>query len=429
MQVKKTNPSPTQAVLTVIADEAELAAIKAHVLTHFQSKVKVPGFRAGKVPAELLEKHVDAATLQSEFLEEAIEQLYVSAAREHQLRPVDRPQISVKKFVPFTTLEFEATVEVLDAVTLPDYTKIRKTKPTAGATDADVKEVIESLRARLGEKKDVSRTIQDGDQVFIDFKGVDAKTKDPIAGADGKDYPLTLGSNTFIPGFEPELVGLKAGEEKTFTITFPKDYGMAALQNRKVSFTVSIIKVQEVVLPKADDEFAAKAGPFKSLADLKADIKKQLAAEKQNKSDRDFESELVKEISGKSKLAIPQILIADQINRLWTDLQQNIVYRGMTIQEFLSAEGKTEEEYRNQVLQPQAEDRVKASLVLAEIAEKEKLDVTPEELEIRIQILKGQYQDAKMQAELDKPEARQDIAARLLTEKAVNKLVAHATGK
>ncbi len=428
MQVKKTNSSPTNVTLTVIADEKELSPIKEHVLTHFKDRVKVPGFRAGKVPTEILEKNISPSSLQTEFLEEAIEQLYVTAAKSEDLRPVDRPQIALKKFVPYTLLEFEAQVEILGEVKLPDYKNIKMKKPDAKVTESDVKEVIESLRQRLAEKKDVSRAVKDGDQAFIDFKGVDAKTKDPISGADGKDYPLVIGSGTFIPGFEPEIIGMKAGDEKTFTITFPKDYGVKALQNRKVEFTVSVTKVQEVKLPKLDDAFAAKSGPVKTLADLKADIKKQLGHEKQHQVDRDFESELVKNISDKSKLEIPEILISDQVTRLWTDLQQNIMYRGQTIKEFLEAEDKTEEEYREDVLKPQAIDRVKASLVLAEIAEKEKLEVTPEELEIRMQMLKAQYQDAGMQEELEKPETRRDIAARLLTEKTVNKLVQYATG-
>src|SRR5690606_22216180 len=139
------------------------------------------------------------------------------------------------------------------------------------------------------------------------------------------------------------------------------------------------------------------------------------------------ESELVKKISDKSKLEIPGVLINDQVARLWTDLQQNVMYRGQTIQEFLEAEGKTKEQYREDILKPQATDRVKASLVLAEIAEVEGLEVTPEELEIRMQLLKSQYQDAQMQVELEKPETRRDIAARLLTEKTVNKLVEYAS--
>lgn len=427
MHVKKSNQSPTKVSLTVVANEKELSLIKSNLLARFQHKIKVPGFRAGKIPPEIVEKHADPAVLQTEFLEDAVEQLYVAAVNEERVRPVDQPQITIKKFVPFSVLEFEAVIEALGEVKLPDYKKISKKKPSANVTAEDVKEVLESLRTRMAEKKDVDRAAKDGDQVFIDFKGVDAKTGESIGGADGKNHPLIIGSNTFIPGFEPEIIGLKAGEEKTFTITFPKDYGMPALQKRKVTFTVSVTKVQEVDKPKLDDSFASKSGPFKTLAELKADIKRQLGQEKQYKTDRDFESELIKEISDKSKVDIPEVLINDQVARLWTELQQNVMYRGQTIQEFLEMADKTEEVYRNDILKPQAEDRVKASLVLAEIAEQEKLEVTPEELEIRMQMYKRQYKDSQMQAELDKPEARRDIAARLLTEKTVNKLVKYAT--
>lgn len=427
MQVKKTEESPTKVKITVVAEAKDLSPLKDHVLSHFQDRVKVPGFRAGKVPTAVLEKHVSPQALQAEFIEEAANQLYQSALNELKLRPVSQPEVSLKKFVPYTLLEFEATTEVVGEIKLPDYTKIKKTKTEEKVTDKDVQEVIKSLQTRLSDKKDVSRASKDGDQVWIDFAGVDAKTKKSIKGADGKDYPLVLGSNTFIPGFEPNLVGLKAGEEKTFTITFPKDYGVSALASKKVTFTVTVIKVQEVVEPKVDDAFAAKAGPFKTVADLKSDIKDQLGAEKQHKADRDFESDLIRTISSKSKVAIPDVLINDQVERLLHELRQNLTYRGQTMQEFLEAEGKTEEEYRKEVLKPQAEERVKASLILAEVAEKEKLSVTPEELEARLKSLKEQYSDPQMQAELQKPEGQRDIAARILTQKTVDKLVAYAT--
>lgn len=429
MQVKITHPTKTQAVLTVIAGDKELAPIKSHVLTHFKDRVKVPGFRAGKIPAEILEKNIDPNVLQTEFLEDAIEQLYVAAAQGEKIRPVDRPKIDIKKFVPYSTLEFEATVDVIGEIKLPDYKKIKKSKPEVKVTAEDVNDVLKSLQSRLADKKDVTRAAKDGDQVFIDFSGVDAKTKEKINGADGQNYPLVIGSGTFIPGFEPELIGLKADETKTFTVTFPKDYGVAALKSRKVEFTVTVIKVQEVIEPKLDDQFAAKAGPFKTLKDLKDDIKKQLANEKQTKANQDFESELVKQISDKSKVEIPEVLVNDQVERLLNEIRQNVAYRGQTIKEFFELEGKTEEQYRDEILKPQAYDRVKASLVLAEIAEQEKLDVTAEELETRMQSLKGQYQDPQMQEELNKPEARRDIAARLLTEKTVKKLTDYATTK
>ncbi|MDB5186354.1 MAG: Trigger factor [Candidatus Saccharibacteria bacterium] len=428
MQVKKTVKSETEVVLLVTADASDLTPLKAHVLGHFKDKVKLAGFRQGKAPLDLVEKNIDQQEFQAQFIDEALNHLYPQAAQSENLRPVDSPQVTLKKFVPFTELEFEATVPVLGEVKLADYKKVKKTKKDVEISEKDVTEVIESLQKRLSEKKDVDRASKDGDQVWIDFKGVDEKGES-VKGADGKDYPLVLGSKTFIPGFEENLVGLKAGDEKTFTLTFPKDYGVAALANRNVTFTATVTKVQEVLDPKVDDEFAAKAGPFKTVKELKDDIKKQLVGERQYQADRDFESEIVKEIAEKSSVTIPQVLIDEQVERLLRDLQQNLMYRGMTYQEFLEAEGKTEEEYKKDVLAPQAEERVKAGLILAEIADKENVQVTPEELEIRLMVLKGQYPDEGMQAELDKPENRREIAARMVTEKTVNKLVEYATSK
>lgn len=426
MQVNKTKSTDNHVTFTVVASEKELEAMKDHVLTHFQSRVKVAGFRAGKVPAGVLEKNIDPNTLQTEFLQEAVEQMYVQAVSELNLRTLEQPKINIKKFVPFTALEFEVEVAVVGEIKLADYKSIKKSAPTVSLTDKDVDEVIESLKVRLAEKKDVSREAKTGDQVWIDFVGVDDKGQ-PVNGADGKDYPLLLGSKTFIPGFEDNLVGVKAGDEKTFELTFPKDYGVKAIANKKVKFTANVTKVQEVVEPKVDDEFAAKAGPFKTLKELKEDIKKQLSHERQHQATQNFEGELIKEISDKSKLTVPEVMIDDQLETMLRDLQQNLAYRGQTFQEFLEAENKTEEQFRQDVLKPQATDRVRASLVLSEIAELEKLEVTPEELEVRMQILKSQYQDPQMQEELSKPEARRDIAARILTEKTLQKLVNYAT--
>lgn len=427
MQVKITHPTTTEANLTVITTQAELNAIKTHVIGHYQGKVKVPGFRAGNVPLTILEKHVDSNQLQTDFLEEGIQQLFSQAVTAHNLRPVGQPEISITKFVPFTTLEFEAKMPVISEVKLADYTKFKKDRPIIKLTAEDVNEVIESLRERLAERIDVDRAAKDGDQVYIDFKGVNAKGE-PVNGADGKDYPLVLGSNSFIPGFEDSVVGMKANDEKTFTLTFPADYGVKALANKKVTFTVNVSKVQAIKKPKVDDTFAVKVGPFKDLKDLKTDIKTQVTAERQRESDAKFQSELVDEIAAKSKVDIPKLLIDDQIERMEQDERQNLTYRGQTWEEHLAEEGVTAEEHREQKREAAAQ-RVKASLVLAEIADAEGLKVSDDELSVRLQILKQQYQDPQMQAELNKPEAQRDIAGRILTEKTLDKLAEYASKK
>lgn len=424
MQVKITNQTDTSASLSVIAKPEELTPIKEQVVLQLGSRLKVPGFREGKAPVNVLEKQLDPSQLQQTFLEEAINQMYPQVMQSEKLRPVANPEIQIKKFVPFHTLEFDVTVPIVGEVKLPDYKKISVKKPEAKVTAKDVNEVIDSLKTRLAEKKDVDRAAKDGDQVWIDFSGKDSKGK-PVKGADGKDYPLVIGSKNFIQGFEEELMGTKAGEEKTFTLTFPKDYGMKALAGTKVTFTVKVTKVQEVVEPKIDDEFAKKAGPFESLDQLKSDIKQQLQQEKEQQASLAYESDLVKKVTEKSEVAIPPVLIDSTVDNLVNEQKQNITYQGQTLAEYLEMQGMSEEEYRKS-LEPQAEERVKASLVLSEIADKEKLNISPEELEIRIQTLKGQYQDPQTLAQLDKPEVRRDIAMRMLSEKTVARLAEYA---
>lgn len=426
MQVTQKNLSDTSVQLTLVADAEMLEAAKNEALTHIAKNIKLQGFRQGKAPLALVEKSADPTTLQSEFLDIAMNQLYIAGLEEKKLRPVAQPKVTVKKFVPFDSLELEAEVEVVGDITLPDYKAYKLEVPAVKVTAKDVDEVIENLRTRAAEKVAVDRAAKDGDEVTLDFAGVDTKTKEAIQGADGKDFPLVLGSNTFIPGFEPEVIGLKAGEEKTFDITFPKDYGVKALQNRGVTFTITIKSVKEMQLPKVDEAFVEKVGPFKTVDELKADVKKQLESEKQYQNDRDFNDQLILQLAKEATVAVPTTLIDEQIDRMEQEERQNIMYRGQTWQEHLDAEGVTEEEHRER-MREDAELRVKAGLVLSEVAEAEKITVTPEELEIRMQLLKGQYPDPQMQAELDKPEARRDIASRLLSEKTIAKLRDYAT--
>jgi trigger factor len=430
MQVKRTNKSDNEVVLLISGDLVELEPIKDHILKdHFAKDIKIPGFREGKAPLNLVEKHVDHSLFQSKFLDEALNNLFSAAINQEKLRSIDQPQVEVKKFVPYTLLEFEATVPVLGKITLPEYKKIRLAKESPKkVTEKDIDSVIDNIKKQVAEKKDVDRAAMESDQVFIDFKGVDDKGK-AVSGADGKNYPLALGSNSFIPGFETNLVGLKAGESKTFTLKFPKTYSVKALASRDVTFSVDIIKVQEIIDPEVNADFAAKVGPFKSVEELRKDIQMQLTQERQNEIDREYESKLLKEISSKSKLSLPDILVNDELEKRLRDLKMNLSYRGQTLAEFLVEEGNTEEEYIEKVLKPEAEERLKASIVLSEISEIENIPLTDEEVDFRIQLMKSQYQDPQSQAELSKPDAKRDIASRLLAEKTIQKLTTYSLSK
>jgi len=423
MRVTREDKSPTNIILKVEADAADLEPIHRHVLSHFKN-VKVPGFRAGKAPSQLVEQSISQQQLLDEFMEHALNELYRRAVDMENLRPIATNNVQLKKFVPYTQLEFEAETEVIGPIKLPNYKTIKVSKKSPEVTAKDVNDVIKSLQQRLAERAEVERPAKDGDELTIDFSGI-GEDKKPVPGADGKDYPLVLGSKAFIPGFEEHLVGAKPGETKDFDVTFPKDYGVAALQSKKVTFKVQVKKIAELKEPKADDAMAAKAGPFKTLAELKTDVKKQLRTEKESQAKIDQQNSLMAKIAEKTEAEIPQRLIQDEIGRMEEQEKQNLVYRGQTWEEHLQSEGISEEEHRERNY-PEALQRVKIGLILSEIADKEGLRISPEELELRMQLLRGQYQDPQMQAELSKPENIRDVEARLLTEKTLDKLVSYA---
>lgn len=429
MQVTREQVNPTTVKLTIVPGPSELEEVKEHVLRDFnRSRVRVPGFRSGKAPLALVEKNADPNALQSEFIDHALNTFYGRALDEEHVRAVAQPEVTINKFVPFTVFEFTAQVEAIGTVKLTDYKKIRIAKKPVTVTAKDVDEVIENLLSRSAERTEVARAAKSGDQVLIDFAGNDAKTKEAIAGADGKEYPLVLGSDSFIPGFETNVVGMKVGEEKSFDLTFPKDYGVKALQNRKVTFTVTVHKVEELKKPKLDDAFAASVGPFKTVAELKADVKKQIETEQAQQHQRAYDEELILAIADKSSVDIPEVLIDKEIDRMENQERQNLLYRGQTWEEHLKEEGVDAAEHRKQNHEA-AERNVKAGLVLAEVADKEGISVSREELEMRIKLLKGQYQDKQMQTELDKPENRQDIMSRMLSDKTLAKLNEYASAK
>lgn len=427
MHITRTDKTPTQISLKISATAEDLAPIKQQVLQNLAGGVKIPGFRDGKAPLNMIEKNADQKLLLDEFMEHALGQLYGQAVDQERLRTAAAPKVEVKKFVPFSQLEFEVEVQIIGKITLPNYKTIKVAQKPVSVGAKDVDEVLDALLIRDAERKEVTTPAKNGEEVVIDFSGKDAKGV-PIAGGSGKDYPLILGSNTFIPGFEEHLIGAKSGDKNEFDIKFPKDYGLAILQGKKVTFSVEVKKVQELNKPKVDDTFAAKLGPFKSVAELKTDVKKQITSEREMQAQRDLENELLKKLGDKTRVDIPDQMVEEQIDRIEEEEKRNLMYRNQTWQEHLDAEGLTEKQHHDNK-KPEAYERIKIGLALSEISENENINVLPEELEIRIQILKGQYQDEAMQGELDKPENRRDILARMYTEKTIAKLVEYATSK
>ncbi|MGH7237739.1 MAG: trigger factor, partial [Candidatus Saccharimonadales bacterium] len=296
MQVTTTKLAETKRKLVVRADASELNEAKSAAVKKLGSSAKLAGFRTGKAPARLVEKNLDQNALQTEVLDSLINQLYIEAVNQNKLRVVGRPEVSITKFVPFTQLDFAAEVEVIGDVKLTNYKLLKLEKPKATVSAKDVNDVLDNLNHQNAGRKDASRAAKTGDEVTLDFVGRDAGTNQKINGADGKDYPLLLGSDQFIPGFEKELVGMKAGDEKEFTLTFPTDYAVSSLRGKKVVFDVTVKKVVGLELAKIDDAWAAKISPFKNLSELKADIKRQVTAEKQRGLDQQYQRDLLGKI-------------------------------------------------------------------------------------------------------------------------------------
>jgi trigger factor len=419
MQIKQETLSPTSVKLTISASQEEIDKGKNIAVVNLGKNAKLPGFRAGKAPAAMLEKNLDQASLQNEFMNETINLIYPDVIAQTGLRVTTPPDVSVTKFVAYTELEFTATVEVVGDIKLADYKNVKVIPTKASVTAKDVDAVMKDLATRAAVLSEVKRAAKNGDEVEIDFSGVDTKIKQPITGASGNNYDLELGSKSFIPGFEEELVGLKAKESKTFDITFPKDYGVEDLKNRKVTFAVKVHKVRELQAPVIDDEFAETVGPFKTVAELKADIKTQLLKEKQNEADQKTDNDLMQQLADKTEIAIPDSLIEQEIDRLEDEERRSLVYRGQTWQEHLDAEGIDDKAHRERE-KPIAEMRIKTGIILAEVADKEGIDISQDELDLRISLLKGQYTDTKMQEELDSSEGRRDIRSRMLVEKTLD---------
>jgi trigger factor len=415
--------SDTKVLVTVTLDATELADIKQQTVKRLAKNVKVPGFRQGKVPANVAEKNIDPTSLNGEVLEDAVNMSAVEAFDAAKLTPLDRPKVSVDKYVPGQELEYTAEVEIIPAIKLADYKKLKAKKEEVAVTDKDVTEVIDRLRKSSAVKKDVERAAKLGDEVIIDFDGKNEKGES-VAGAKSEDYSLELGSNTFIPGFEDGLIGKKAGDEFELPLTFPKDYHHKPLAGAKVTFAVKVKSVKEMAMPELDDAFAAKTGPFKTVAELKADVKRELTEQKEREAVDKLKDALVEQLVKGSHVPAPHVLIHDQLESLERDFVQNLMYRGMTLDDYLSQQGKTREEWQKGELHEQAERRVQVGLALAELSKIEKINVSKEELDNRLSEMLERYNNApEVAKQLDTPEARRDLANRVMTEKTVDHLI------
>lgn len=422
MKTKLKNISDVKVELTISLGAEELKAAEQVALTKLAKEVKIEGFRKGKAPLEMVAAQVDPNLLSQETLENALSKSVAEAFLKEKVQAINRPEVDVKKFIPGTELEFTATTEIMPKVELGDYKKLGVKKEAVKVSKKEVKETIDRILKNFAEKKKVERGAKNGDEVIIDFLG----KKDGVAfdGGKAEKFPLELGSESFIPGFEEGLIGKKAGDELSLDLEFPKDYHAKDLAGAKVVFEVKIHEVRENVEPEINEEFLSKLGDFKTKEEFEKQIEEDLKTQKQAEADEKFKDELVKKLAEVSKVPVPEILLEDQKRSIEMDMQQNLMYSGLSLEDYLERMGKTREEWLEKDVEEVAKMRVKSGLALAELSKVEKVKSDIKELDDRIAQLKEQYGNSKeVQKQLSSDDVRRNLANQILTEKTIDLLV------
>jgi len=426
METKITSTTETQVEFIVTLNEAELKPIVKHVFDELRPKVKAAGFRPGKAPDNIVERELGPAYVQNEVMEHAVQDSYGKVIREQNFAVVAPPKVSLEKFVPYTELEYKGTIQLMPKVKLAKYQDFRIKRPAIAVDPAEVEKTIEDLRRREATRLESDHAAKMGDEVVFDFDGT--KGGEPVRGASAKGHTLMLGSGQFIPGFEEELVGVKAGDEKTFDIRFPKDYHESTLADQLVTFKVAVKTVTELVLPEVNDEFVAKVSPFKTIKELKADALEQITNQKAESVSKEYEQQVLDKLLKESDYQTPEALVDQQLERMRTELEQNLAYSGLDIDKYLELSGKTRDDLDGE-MRPEAERRVGLAMILTEVAAAEKLSVSAEDLDMEIGRMKLQYKDEVTQAELDKPGTREEIYNHLMASRVIAKLISYAEKK
>lgn len=430
MEISLKNNSTTNLTLSLSLDPDEIKAIETKAIKALGKNLKVQGFRKGHVPESVAKKNIGEDNLAQEVLNQAITDAYSQAIKEKKIEVLDQPKIEVESFDLKTGLKFKASVDVMPEIKLHDYTKIKKSIKPEPVTDEEIKDVIDNLLQRSASYKSVERKSENGDRIWIDFEGFDAKGK-PFKGGKGDNYPLSLGSNTFIPGFEEGLLGSKAGDETELSLTFPKSYHEKSLAGKKVKFKVKVNKVEETVKPELNEEFFKQFSPdIKTIDDFKKDIASQMQIEKDIKLKKNLQDEIVEEIIAKTEFDLPEILVKDQQEMIIYDSEQNLKYRGVTLEESLEQEDTTKDEWIKNHVIPEAEKRVRIGIIISEVAKKEQIKVSDSDVNSRLSLMRQQYiGNQEALAQLDDPRMKRELISRIATEKAIDRLVSLATEK
>jgi len=382
--VEKKEKSTVELVIEVGAEEFEAAVQKAYLKN--RASINVPGFRKGKAPRKIVESLYGSGVFYEDAINEVYPAAYAEAVAEQKLDEVGYPKMEIVS-VGKEGLTFKALVSVRPEVKLGTYKGLSAPKDAVKVTEKDIEAELKPYIDRATSLKAVKRKAKKGDTTVIDFEGfMDGK---PFEGGKGENYSLELGSGAFVPGFEEQIIGMKAGEEKDLDITFPENYH-ADLAGKAVVFKVKVNEVKEPVKPELDDEFAKDVSEFETLEAFKKDLEDKLIASREEKAERDYEEAIIEQLIANMEAEVPETMIDVQVDKMMDDFSSRISAQGMKMEEYLQMMGMNVDMMRMSA-RPNAEKQVKVELALSAVAEAEKFEITDEEVEAEINRLAELY--------------------------------------
>lgn len=410
--------------ITVDNNKFEEAVNKAYNKT--KGKYNIPGFRKGKAPKVVIETQYGKGVFYNDAIDMLFPEVYPEAIKELNIDPIDRPDLDIEEISKDNGLVMVVNVEVKPEFELGAYKGIEISKVDNTVSEEDVEARLNEMvnrNARLTSVED--KALENGDTAVIDFEGFENGVA--FEGGKGENYNLVIGSNTFIPGFEDQLVGKKAGEEVEVNVTFPETYHAENLAGKPVVFNVKVndVKVKEV--PALDDEFAKDTTEFETLAELRADVKAKLEEQAKNAADAEMRNALVEKVSANTEVEVPEAMVQHQIDNMLMELNYQLQYQGLNLEQLLQMTGRGLDELREE-RRADAERLVKSSLVLESIAEKENVEANDADVDAELEKMAAMY---NMEVEKIKSSLREtdieDIKGQIKIRKTLDLLVENAT--
>ena len=408
------NKNEVKLSFTIEAEKFQEAMKKVYAKT--AKYFTIPGFRKGKAPMQIVEKHYGSEIFYEDTFNELVPDIYDAAIKENNIEAVSRPNIDITQMEKGKDLIFTAIVQIKPEVKLGKYKGIELKKIEYTVSDKEVEHELGHMaerNARLVTIED--RPVEKGDIAVIDFEGsIDGV---PFEGGKAEKHELEIGSNTFIPGFEDQVIGMKLEEEKDIKVNFPEDYFAKDLAGKPAVFKVKLHEIKKKELPKMDDEFAKDVSEFDTLADLKNSIKEKLQKENEEKAKYETEEAAIQAVCDDVELDIPSGMIETEIDNMVKDVEQRLQYQGLTLQQYYTLSGKSESKMREE-MKEQAEKSVKSRLVLEAIIKAE--DIKPEEKEVEEKLKEMAKNYGKTEEEILKNEYLKDyITNNMKVEKAI----------